>query len=75
MEKQTETKIKYRCGVCNKKLNEISYFSCRCSVSSTFCAQHRYPHAHNCSFDSKALYKDNLQKTVFLVKDRVIEKI
>lgn len=70
-----QTPKKYRCGVCSKKLNALTYFSCRCNDESIFCTQHRYPHTHSCSFDAKALHKTKLQKTVFLVKERVIEKI
>ena len=51
-------KKKNRCFVCNKKLGLIPY-SCRCNNELQFCAIHRYPESHNCSFDWK---KDSIEK-------------
>ena len=28
-------------------------FSCKCDPTFVFCAAHRLPHAHNCSFDRR----------------------
>lgn len=41
---------KDRCAVCKKKLGLCS-IECRCRLK--FCATHRYPEAHQCTFDFK----------------------
>lgn len=59
--KETKSK-KPRCAVecCNKKMSLIALeLSCRCGKS--FCALHRMPESHNCTFDYK---KDNQTKCV-----------
>lgn len=71
----SKSSSKIRCVSCSKKLSAMSYFTCKCDSTLHFCATHRYPHAHQCSFDHKNQQKNNLQKSVFLVKDRQIEKI
>lgn len=40
-----------RCSVCGKKTGLTNAYSCRCS--NNFCAAHRYPEAHSCTFDYK----------------------
>ena len=36
---------------CRKKINITNSYSCRCELA--FCAKHRHPEAHGCSFDYK----------------------
>lgn len=41
-----------RCAFCSRKLNLLP-FRCKCSLY--FCAKHRQPEQHNCTFDFKAV--------------------
>jgi predicted nucleic acid binding AN1-type Zn finger protein len=70
----TETpKSQKRCGQCKKKLM-LSDFECKCGTR--FCASHRYPQEHACSFDYRAASTTNLGKQ--LVKcagERLVDKI
>jgi len=47
--KESETKIKKKCGVCNKKTG-LDYFVCGEDI---YCSNHRYHHTHNCKIDIK----------------------
>ncbi|CAG9326263.1 unnamed protein product [Blepharisma stoltei] len=40
-----------RCFTCNKRVGPLS-FTCKCQYS--FCARHRLPEEHNCTFDHKS---------------------
>lgn len=40
-----------RCLACKRKLSLATAFTCKCS--GCYCAAHRYPEAHECSFDHK----------------------
>ncbi|KAK3004303.1 hypothetical protein RJ639_018665 [Escallonia herrerae] len=51
--------LKDRCQSCNKK-GVVTGFQCRCGAM--FCGVHRYPEAHDCSFDFKALGRVTLEK-------------
>ena len=56
---------KKRCRVpnCRKKLNITNTFSCRCSPDQmVFCAKHRHPELHGCTFDYKAEGRKYLEK-------------
>jgi len=46
-----------RCWTCNKKIGLLG-FKCKCDFF--FCAEHRYSDKHRCSFDYKALGKQQL---------------
>ena len=54
---------KARCehGDCRVKLGLLG-FDCRCGLK--FCATHRHPEIHSCTFDHKSLSKAQLEKTV-----------
>lgn len=41
-----------RCFKCNKRVGPLA-FTCRCQYS--FCAKHRHPEEHTCSFDHRSL--------------------
>ena len=47
----SETKPTNRCGGCRKKL-ALTDFECRCKTR--FCALHRAPEEHACTFDFKS---------------------
>jgi len=50
---------KLRCGVWRKKVG-LSPIVCRCGHA--FCAHHRYPNEHNCSFDYKTHGRKLIEK-------------
>jgi len=58
--KRKVQKKKHRCWMCRKKMTLAAQFECQCGY--TFCAQHRYPDAHDCDVDHKAKYKKTLAK-------------
>ena len=51
--KKKKKKKKKRCAhkKCNRKLN-LTDMKCRCDY--VYCAHHRYPETHNCSWDPKS---------------------
>lgn len=59
-----------RCTCCRKKLGVASTYTCKCSL--VFCASHRYPEEHTCTFDHKRFGRDNL-KLVRVVASKVAE--
>ena len=64
----------YRCFVCQKKVG-ILPFTCKCDTSLFFCAQHRYPEDHGCTFDHKHEFQEKLQQVMPHVAATKIEKI
>ncbi|XP_003746644.1 zinc finger A20 and AN1 domain-containing stress-associated protein 10 [Galendromus occidentalis] len=64
---------KLRCGVCKQKTGLASSYTCRCGTN--FCAGHRYPELHQCSFDYREAGKDVLRKMHPLIRPQKIEKI
>ncbi len=64
---------KGHCQVCRKKLG-LMPFLCRCE--GEFCATHRLPEEHSCSFDQQAAGKALLAKSLPVVSgDRLPDKI
>lgn len=61
-----------RCWCCNKKVGLLG-FKCRCSY--TFCASHRQPEEHTCTFDFKAMGRDLLEKNNPSVVAAKVDKI
>mmetsp|Transcript_3360 Transcript_3360/g.6188 ORF Transcript_3360/g.6188 Transcript_3360/m.6188 type:complete len:174 (-) Transcript_3360:497-1018(-) len=68
VEEQTEAvddrpiqKNKKRCFSCKKKVG-FTGIECRCKY--VFCGVHRYPEAHNCSFDFQASDREVLAKHI-----------
>jgi hypothetical protein len=57
---------------CNKKLM-LSDMACRCE--KRFCALHRQPEIHKCTFDFKAHGKSILEKTVIGCQREKIEGV
>ena len=60
-----------RCFVCNKKIG-LTGFKCRCEYM--FCASHRYPEKHDCSFDFKTLERQRLARNNPLVQADKVER-
>lgn len=46
------------CPVCKKRVGLLA-FKCRCG--GQFCETHRYPEAHQCSYDHKAVARNKIQ--------------
>ena len=46
---ETQKKNLKYCHVCNKRLKIMTTYDCRCGY--LFCATHRTPEYHNCTFD------------------------
>ncbi|KAL7252701.1 hypothetical protein ACSBR1_007295 [Camellia fascicularis] len=61
-----------RCATCRKRVG-FTGFKCRCGT--TFCGSHRYPEEHGCTFDFKALGKEEIAKANPVVKAEKLEKI
>ncbi|CEP03342.1 AN1-type domain-containing protein [Plasmodiophora brassicae] len=49
-----------RCAICPKKLRLAQQFACMCG--RTFCGQHRYAEAHECTFDYVKRNQTQLRK-------------
>ncbi|KAG0497284.1 hypothetical protein HPP92_001975 [Vanilla planifolia] len=61
-----------RCTECRKRVG-LTGFGCRCGL--TFCATHRYPEKHRCSFDYKAAGRDAIARANPVVKAGKLHKI
>ncbi len=59
--KKSKKSKKPRCVVCNKKTGLVPY-TCRCGEDKLFCAKHRYPEQHACTYDWKNHAKENIMK-------------
>lgn len=73
LEKATESTVdKNRCGACRKKL-KLTDLECRCSAR--FCAQHRAPEEHACTFDYRAAGRAHLEKQLGKAVADKVERI
>nr|XP_017252170.1 PREDICTED: zinc finger A20 and AN1 domain-containing stress-associated protein 4-like [Daucus carota subsp. sativus] len=61
-----------RCCSCRKRVG-LTGFSCRCG--NLYCADHRYPEKHECSFDYRSAEKDAIKKANPVVKREKLDKI
>lgn len=61
-----------RCFSCRKKVG-LTGFKCKCG--HTFCGQHRYAEAHECTFDYKTAQRAKLAENNPLVQAAKVEKI
>jgi len=66
-------KKKQRCSICTKKLGLATTYQCRCG--SKFCAKHRYPEAHTCTYDYKAEGRRLLERSNPVVTAPKLPKI
>eukprot|EP00210_Caulerpa_lentillifera_P009367 g8930.t1 len=60
------------CPVCKKKVGLLA-FQCRCG--GHFCEAHRYPEAHQCTFDHKAAARSKLQDENPVVLSDKIDRV
>lgn len=58
---------------CRKKLNITNGFSCRCQ--KVFCAKHRHPESHDCTFNYKEAGRKALEEAVPVVTFPKLPKI
>ncbi|MCL7023506.1 hypothetical protein MKW94_011445 [Papaver nudicaule] len=62
-----------RCSTCRKKVG-LTAIKCKCGM--TYCATHRYPEKHGCTFDYKALGRNAISKANPVVKaEKLDDKI
>lgn len=66
-------KKRVRCVICTKKLGIASTYQCRCG--GKFCASHRYPETHSCSYDYKSEGRKYLAKNNPVVAAPKLPKI
>ena len=72
-EEVKKTQKKGRCAVCHKKLGLIP-FECPCHLE--FCAEHRHPEAHHCTFDHKTIARERLRQSMpVVINDKVKDRI
>lgn len=68
----TGTAPKNRCGSCRKKLT-LTDIECRCKIR--FCASHRMPEEHACTFDHRGLARATLTQQLVKVVGEKVEHI
>lgn len=61
-----------RCATCRRRVG-LTGFNCRCGT--TFCGTHRYPEQHGCTFDFKAMGKEEIARANPVVKAEKLDKI
>lgn len=71
-ESPTPVRFSNRCSTCRKKVG-LTGFRCRCG--DLFCGRHRYSDAHECSFDYKALGREEIARANPVIKAAKIIKI
>uniref|UniRef100_A0A1A8RG71 Zinc finger, AN1-type domain 4 n=1 Tax=Nothobranchius rachovii TaxID=451742 RepID=A0A1A8RG71_9TELE len=69
----TKKKSSKHCFLCGKKTGLATSYECRCSHN--FCATHRYPETHDCSYDYKSAGRRFLQETNPLISAPKLPKI
>ena len=52
--------IKKKCNECNKKLNIVSEYLCKCD--KILCSKHKYSDTHKCSYNHKEVWKQIIRK-------------
>lgn len=58
--------VKTRCNECNKKITEISSYTCNCGY--ILCSNHRYTFTHKCSYNHKKGWDKKLKNSLPLIK-------
>ncbi|XP_028782353.1 zinc finger A20 and AN1 domain-containing stress-associated protein 4 [Neltuma alba] len=61
-----------RCATCRKRVG-FTGFKCKCGI--TFCGVHRYPEKHGCSFDFKAVGREEISRANPVVIAEKLQKI
>lgn len=72
IEQSAPIEPKNRCGVCRKKL-KLTDLECRCSAR--FCANHRPPEEHACTYDYKSAGRTQLSKNLEKAVADKVERI
>lgn len=62
-----------RCSTCNRRIG-LTGFKCRCG-GGAFCRSHRYPEQHACSFNFKAMGREQILKANPVIKASKLDKI
>ena len=73
-EKSQKKKKKNRCVICKKKVGMLGY-KCKCSDEHLFCALHRLPESHDCTFDHHGEEKRMLANKLVKVESEKIQRI
>lgn len=68
----SSSRFGFRCSSCQKRVG-LTGFRCRCG--DLFCASHRYSDTHDCSFDYKALGREEISKANPVIRAAKIIKI
>ena len=63
---------KIKCAICKKKLG-LMPFDCKCGLH--FCALHRAPESHNCTFDFRSEGCKKLEERLVKYENKKIEVI
>ena len=63
-----------RCAICQKKVGILT-ITCECSDILKFCAEHRLPENHLCTFDHKNKGKNLLESKLVKVAGEKLVKI
>ncbi|RZR85012.1 hypothetical protein BHM03_00011939 [Ensete ventricosum] len=71
-ESRPQVRFNNGCSTCGRKVG-LTGFRCRCG--DLFCGRHRYSDTHDCSFDYKALGREEIAKANPVVKAAKIIKI
>ena len=58
--------VSTRCSVCKRKIRLDSY-RCKCDDNKLFCAEHKYPFAHDCPVDIIKEQREKLTRTILKV--------
>ena len=69
---QLKKNNKLYCIICNKKL---PIFIIKCKCNKLLCSIHRYPNEHDCQYDYKESFKQELKQKYKKLKVEQIEKI
>jgi hypothetical protein len=62
-----------RCQTCSRKVSEMNYFECKCI--GVYCARHRLPFDHECTYDWKEEKKIHIRKDNPVTRKRKVDLI
>jgi hypothetical protein len=69
---QSKKNNKLYCIICNKKL---PIFTIKCKCNKKLCSLHRYPNEHDCTYDYKQSYQEELKIKNKKLKIEKVNKI
>jgi hypothetical protein len=73
IEQQITNNQVFKCAVCLKKLRISYYFKCHCG--GIYCIKHRVSCDHNCQFDYKKEYRNQMIKENRQFETKKVESI